>query len=316
VNEPRVPSPAAIVTTGLTKRYGTVAALSDLHLTVPTGLIYGFLGPNGAGKTTTIRLLMGFVRPSSGRAHVFGHDTWQDGVAARRDLGYLVDAEALYPDLTGQALLEYAADLSDGPPRLRQTLLDALELDRAALDRRLGSYSRGMRQKLALTAAIQHDPALLILDEPTDGLDPLIQRAFEEMLRHLRSHGRTIFMSSHDLSEVERTCDRVAVVRDGRLIAEETIAGLQLLHRRTAHVTFREALPPGLEDVPGVSLVGRRDRRVTLALDPDLNPLLRFLAGCEVDDLQLAPPSLEDIFLGFYGDEPNDRVAGETTTRR
>ncbi|MGH2603920.1 MAG: ABC transporter ATP-binding protein, partial [Dehalococcoidia bacterium] len=165
---------AVIATSGLSKRYGRIDALSRLDLAVPGGVIYGFLGPNGAGKTTAIRLLMGFVRPSAGRAEIFGHDTWREGVAARRDLGFLVTAEALYPDLSGRDQLDYAVGISGRPPVLRRRLLEALELSDDALGRRLGSYSKGMRQKLALTAALQHDPALLILDEPTDGLDPLI----------------------------------------------------------------------------------------------------------------------------------------------
>jgi ABC-2 type transport system ATP-binding protein len=311
---PAPPDGPAIVASGLTKRYGTVEALADLHLTVPRGVIYGFLGPNGAGKTTTIRLLMGFVRPTAGSARLFGHDAWSDGPAARRDLGYLVGPDALYPDMSGRALLDYAARLSGRPPVLRGALLAALELGEDALDRRLGAYSRGMRQKLALTAAIQHDPALLILDEPTDGLDPLIQRAFEEFLGELRGRGRTIFMSSHDLAEVERTCERVAVVRGGRLVAEETIAGLKRLHRRTAEVAFAGPVPDGLAGVPHVSVLARHGHRVELALDGDVNPLLRFLAGQEVADLLLVPPRLEDIFMGFYGDDPaggaNGHAAG------
>jgi len=300
---PSTSDDAAIVTRGLSKRYGAVSALADLSLTVPRGLIYGFLGPNGAGKTTTIRLLMGFIRPSAGSAVVNRHDVWREGVAARRDLGYLVGAEALYPEMSGRALLDHAAGLSGRAPALRPLLLDALELSQADLGRRLGTYSKGMRQKLALTAAFQHDPALLILDEPTDGLDPLIQRGFEEVLRGLRDRGRTIFMSSHDLAEVERTCARVAVVRGGRLIAEETISGLQRRHRRTARVVFAETAPVDeLRRLPGIDLLGvaSEGREVALAVGGEIGSLLRFLAAREVVDLLLPPPSLDDIFLGFY----------------
>ena len=292
----------AIVTTDLTKRYGRVEVLSRVNLRVGHGTIYGFLGPNGAGKTTTIRLLMGFVKPTAGSARVLAHDAWREGVAARRDLGYLVPPEALYRDMTGRDQLDYAADLSGRLPILRDRLLEALELDRAALGRRLGTYSKGMRQKLALTAALQHDPALLILDEPTDGLDPLIQRAFEEVLRELRARGRTIFMSSHDLAEVERTCERVAVVREGRLIAEETIAHLKRLHRRTAEVVFAGPVPEGLSRVSHVTVVNCRGQRAELTVDGDVGPLLRFLATVDVVDLLLPPPRLEDIFMGFYGE--------------
>ncbi len=296
----------AIETSGLTKRYGAVTALADLDLAVPRGTIFGFLGPNGAGKTTTIRLLMGFVKPSAGAARVLGHDAWKEGVAARRDLGYLVGADAFYTDMTGDAQLDYLAHLSGRSPALRRALLDVLELGPDALGRRIDAYSKGMRQKLALTAALQTDPALLILDEPTDGLDPLIQRAFEELLRSLRDRGRTIFMSSHDLAEVERTCERVGVVRSGRLLAEETVARLKRLHRRTAEVTFADGVPEGLSRVPAVTLLARQGRRVELALDGDVNPLLRFLATQEVSDLILAPARLEDVFMGFYGGEDID----------
>lgn len=298
---PEVDSPA-IVTTGLTKRYGAVAALTDLSLTVPRGTIYGFLGPNGAGKTTAIRLLMGFIRPSAGSARVLGHDAWRDGVAARADLGYLVPSDALYPDMTGGALLDYAAHLSQRPAAARSLLLDALELGREALDRRLGTYSKGMRQKLALIAALQHDPALLILDEPADGLDPLIQRSFEEYLTGLRARGRTVFMSSHDLAEVERLCERVAVVRAGQLVAEETVEGLKRRQRRTAEVVFVGPTPAALAEVPNVAVVRRAGSRATLLVDGDVNPLLRFLATERVADLTLVPPRLEEVFMTFYGE--------------
>jgi ABC-2 type transport system ATP-binding protein len=293
------PSPA-IATAGLGKRYGTVAALTDLTLTAPRGSIYGFLGPNGAGKTTTIRLLLGFARPTTGRALLLGHDCWRDGVAARRNLGYLVAGDALYPDMTGLALLDHAADLSGRPPILRRAVLDALDLGRAALGRRLGTYSKGMRQKVALTAAIQTDPELLILDEPSDGLDPLVQRAFEEILRDLNRRGRTVFMSSHDLGEVERFCEVVAVVRGGRLLAEERIDDLKRRHRRSASVWFRHAAPAGLDRVPGVVHVARDGNRAELAIEGDVAPLLRELATCDLADLLLPPPRLEDIFMGFY----------------
>lgn len=303
-------SDTVIVTTDLTKHYGSIAALDHLSLTVPRGAIYGFLGPNGAGKTTTIKILMGFIKASTGSARIFGHDTWHHGVAARRNIGFLVQPDNLYPDMSGKAHLRYAERLSRRPALLRERLLDALELSPEALNRRLGSYSKGMRQKLALVAAIQHDPALLVLDEPTDGLDPLIQRNFEGVLRDLRERGRTIFMSSHDLSEVERTCDLVAVVRGGRLVTEETIAGLKRLQRRRATVHFACDPPPEIEMLPGIAVVARNGRRLTFLIDQDVNPLLRALAAVRVEDIVLAPPSLDDIFLGFYDQaEPGKEVA-------
>ncbi len=310
-------SSPAIATFGLGKRYAAVEALSDLTLTVPRGCIYGFLGPNGAGKTTTIRMLLGFARPTTGGASLLGHDCWRDGVAARRDLGYLVPGEALYPDMSGAALLDFAAELSGRRPILRHDVLDALELSRAALGRRLGTYSKGMRQKLALTAAIQGDPDLLILDEPSDGLDPLVQRAFEEILRGLNRRGRTVFMSSHDLGEVERLCEIVAVVRGGRLLAEERIDALKRRHRRSATVVFRHDAPSGLDRIPGVVRAVREGHRADLAIEGDIGPLLRELAAYEIADLLLPPPRLEDIFMVFYASsEPaGERDAVEAAAR-
>jgi ABC-2 type transport system ATP-binding protein len=291
----------AIATSNLTKRYGAITALDGIDLTVPSGVTYGFLGPNGAGKTTTIRLLMGFIRPTTGTARIWGHDCWHDGMRARADLGFLVPAEALYADMSGQAQLDYMATLSGKPPVLRGLLLDALELGRDALMRRLNTYSKGMKQKLALTAAIQTNPALLVLDEPTDGLDPLIQRSFETVLGTLRDNGTTVFMSSHDLAEIERTCEQVAIIREGRIVAEESIAAMKGHHRRIAEVTFAGEPPSGLDRLAGVDIVRRDGDCLVLSLDGSVTPLLRFLAGRDdVIDLLLPSPRLEDIFLGYY----------------
>ena len=289
-----------IATHDLSKRYGSITALSRASITVPEGTIYGFLGPNGAGKTTAIRLLMGFLKPSSGRATMFGHDCWRDGLAARRNVGFLVTADALYPDMTGTAQLDYATRLSERPPVLRQRLRDALELSEAALSRRLGTYSKGMRQKLALIAAMQHDPALVILDEPTDGLDPLIQRNFEEFLLGLRDAGRTIFMSSHDLAEVERTCELVAVVRAGVIVAEERIAELRERHASRVSVQFQDAVPDSLDQIPGVAIESLDGLRVELMLKGDPNPLVQYLALHPVVDLTINRASLEEIFMAYY----------------
>lgn len=298
------PHEGVIVTDGLSKRYGTVPALEGVTLRVPTGAIYGFLGPNGAGKTTLIKLLLGFIRPTHGSAAIFGHDTQRDGVAARAKLGFLVQPDQLYPDMSGLAHLEYARKLSGREAPLRSMALEALDLSPRDLRRRLGSYSKGMRQKLALTAAIQHDPELLILDEPTDGLDPLVQRNFEDLLRTLLARGRTIFMSSHDLSEVERSCDLIAVVRSGRLVAEETVDGLKRLHRRRATVVFADEVPDRLSSLPGADVLERDSRTITMLIDGDVNALLRELAGVNVVDVTIAPPSLDDIFMGFYDRSP------------
>src|SRR5215213_2063537 len=306
-----MPSDVAISTTNLTKRYGAVTALAGVDLVVPSGVTYGFLGPNGAGKTTTIRLLMGFIKATSGVARIWGHDCWHDGVQARTEVGFLVPSDALYPDMTGHALLDYMVALSGKPAVLRPLLLDALELGQDALNRRLHTYSKGMKQKLALTAAIQTNPTLLVLDEPTDGLDPLIQRSFEDVLRDLRDQGVTVFMSSHDLAEVERTCQRVAIIRDGHIVAEEAIDDLKRRNRRVAEVTFVDEPPPGLDLLPGVEVSQRDSGRVVIALAGSVIPLLRFLASRDdVVDLLLSPPRLEDIFLGYYNGSQEIVAAG------
>ena len=292
---------AVISVRSFSKRFGSSLAVEGLDLDVPAGMIYGFLGPNGAGKTTTIRALLGFIRPTSGTTAIFGHDSWSDGLAARARLGYLVPPDALYLDLSGRAQLDYTAELSRAEPTLRDRFLDALELDRRTLSRRLGTFSKGMKQKLALTAAFQTDPEVLILDEPTDGLDPLIQRNFEELLRERVVAGRTILMSSHDLAEVERVCERVAIVRDGRLVADERVDELVRRRMRLAEIRFVGDEPVGLLRIEGVRLVDRPGGRVRVAIEGDLQPLLGFLAGQQVDDLILSPPSLEEVFFGFYG---------------
>ncbi len=292
---------AALATTRLTKRYGKVDALSDLTLAVPSGTIYGFLGPNGAGKTTAIRTLLGFIRPTSGTATISGHETWRNGVKARADIGYLVQPDQLYPDMSGDAHLSHAATLSGGATPLRQHALDALELPRSALGRRLGTYSKGMRQKLALVLAMQHDPALLILDEPSDGLDPLIQRRFEQLLIERRDAGRTVFMSSHDLTEVDRVCELVAIVRGGRLVAEESVAVLKQRQRR--RLTVGAHAVGALERLPGVVRIGAQDGLVSYLVDGEIEPLLRTLADIRPTEVTLTPPTLDDIFLTFYGDD-------------
>jgi ABC-2 type transport system ATP-binding protein len=230
---------------------------------------------------------------------MFGFDTWRDGVRARSHTGYLVQSDALFPDLSGAEQLAFAAHLSGNGTPLQAQLLDTLELSHADLDRKLQTYSKGMRQKLALIAAAQHDPELLILDEPTDGLDPLIQRAFEEHLLGRQHAGRTIFMSSHDLGEVDRLCQTVAIVRAGKLVQQASIEGLRAQHRRRAEVVLSAPLPAGIT-VPGAEVVLIDGRTLRLLVDLDPNPLLEFLASQPVESVTIAPPSLGDIFAGYY----------------
>ena len=227
----------AIRAFGLTKHYrsravfhgtgaATVRALDDVSLDVREGEVFGFLGPNGAGKSTLIRLLLGFIHPTAGNAEVLGLDAERDSVAIRGRVGYLPGGIALYDGLTGERHLDYLAELSGRAPVRRSEICDRLELTPRTLSRPIRDYSRGMRQKIGIVQALQHDPELAILDEPSEGLDPLMQRAFYSILDDIRGAGRTVFFSSHVLSEVERVCDRVAIVRAGRLVALENVGEL------------------------------------------------------------------------------------------
>ncbi|HEX5825127.1 MAG TPA: ABC transporter ATP-binding protein [Candidatus Limnocylindrales bacterium] len=311
----------ALVTTSLTKHYGhrempvhrpghrpagTVRALEDLSIVVHEGEIFGFLGPNGAGKSTTIRLLLGYLHPTAGSASVLGLDIVRDSVEIRRRVGYLPGGIALYDSLSGERLLDYLGELTGRPSIRRAELLDRLELSSRTLRRPVRDYSRGMRQKIGIVQALQHDPELAVLDEPTEGLDPLMQRAFYGILDDLRAAGRTIFFSSHILSEVERVCDRVAIVRRGRLVALEDVA--RLLERRKRNVELRvDGDPPRLEAVPGVSGVRiLPDGRIDCQLDGDVGPFLAAIAGHRVTDLTIEPAHLEEAFLELYEDAEPD----------
>jgi len=319
----------AIQTAGLTKHYGhrpppihppfgqptgIVRALDDLTVSVREGEIFGFLGPNGAGKSTMIRLLLGFLHPTSGHATVLGRDIVLDSVEIRRRVGYLPGGVALYDSLTGEAQLDYMADLAGRRPVLRGELLDRLELSTRTLGRLVRDYSRGMRQKIGIVQAIQHDPELAILDEPTEGLDPLMQRAFYDILDERKAAGRTIFFSSHVLSEVERVCDRVAIIRQGRLVALEDVAGL--LARRKRNVEMRLSGPaPVLAGVPGVSALALDDGRLTCQLEGDVGPFLRAIAGAPIADLTIEPAHLEEAFLEFYAEDSGAAEAEPTPSR-
>ncbi len=289
----------AIQTVGLTKHYRAIQALDALTIDVRPGEVFGFLGPNGSGKSTTIRLLLGFLHPTAGEGRVLGLDIVRDSVAIRRRIGYLPGGIALYDTLTGRQQLDYLAELNGRPPVRRAELCERMELSSATLDRRVRDYSRGMRQKIGIVQALQHDPDLAILDEPSEGLDPLMQRAFYGILDTLRAAGRTIFFSSHVLSEVERVCDRVAIIRRGQLVAVEEIAGL--LARRRRNVTMRiDGVPPHLDGVGGVSRIESRDGLVTCRVDGDIGPFLAAIAGAKVTDLTIEPAHLEEAFLEFY----------------
>jgi ABC-2 type transport system ATP-binding protein len=290
---------------GLTKHYGSIVALDDLSLDVVAGEIFGFLGPNGAGKSTTIRTLLGFLHPTRGTATVLGRDIVTDTVEIRRLTGYLPGGIALYDSLTGEQALDYLARLQGRNAYRRDELADRLQMAQSDLRRRIRDYSRGMRQKIGVIQALQHDPELAILDEPTEGLDPLMQQAFYGILADLRAEGRTIFFSSHVLSEVERVCDRVAIIRHGRLMAVHEVRDLLARRRRKVSIRWRGAAPdpatlPGVEDVTidGDRLFG--------TLHGDVSEFVRAVASPSLEDLTIEPASLEEAFLEYYADGEED----------
>jgi ABC-2 type transport system ATP-binding protein len=292
----------AIRTQGLTKHYGQVRALEALDLEVQAGEIFGFLGPNGAGKSTLIRTLLAYLHPTAGAASMLGLDIVTDSVEIRRRVGYLPGGIALYDSLSGADVLDYLNDLQGRPPTRRDELCERLQMPPSVLKRRVRDYSRGMRQKIGVIQALQHDPELAILDEPTEGLDPLMQHAFYAIMDDLRHDGRTIFFSSHVLSEVERVCDRVAIIRAGHLMVVQHVDELLARRKRTIHLRWRDGTPD-LSSVPGLADVVVQGDQVSATLLGDVAPFVRAVASPELLDLTIEPASLEEAFLEYYADD-------------
>src|ERR1039457_185279 len=292
----------AVSIRGLTKRYGKLTAVNDLHLDVAPGEILGFLGLNGAGKTTTIRILLDLLRPTSGNASVFGHDCQVDGLQVRSMVGYLPGEMGIYPDLTGVDVLDLLAGLSGQvvDKRRRGELQERLELPDSDLRRRLREYSTGMKRKLGIIQAFQADPRLLILDEPTEGLDPLMRESFYKLLAEAKQRGKTVFMSSHVLSEVARVCDRVALLRRGELVLLSTVEETRRLAPRRVRVLFTEDVDAGTGLPPGHTVVDIKPRAWKLEVEGWLGPLLKLLAALPVKDLEIEEPGLEDVLIKYY----------------
>jgi ABC-2 type transport system ATP-binding protein len=298
-------SPPAISIRGLTKRYGPLTALNDLNLDVERAEVLGFLGLNGAGKTTAIRLLLDLLRPTSGKALIFGYDCWTQSLDTRARVGYLPGELGLYLDLTGQETLDFLAGLGRQPvdPRRRQALCERLELPRSDLRRRLREYSTGMKRKLGIIQAFQANPPLLILDEPTEGLDPLMQEAFYGLLADAKREGTTVFMSSHVLSEVERVCDRIALLRKGEMVLLSSVRESRRLAPRRVRVYFSEDVDADPDLPQGHELTGKTPRLWRLMVAGPLGPLLAVLEGLPVQDLELEEARLEDVVLKYYREE-------------
>jgi ABC-2 type transport system ATP-binding protein len=299
-----------IETRNLTKLYGTVVGVRDLELEVERGEVFGFLGPNGAGKTTTIRLLMGLLRPSAGQATVLGLDAWGDSVAVKKEVGYLPGEAALYERMTGEGHIKFVAGFNGKGEEEGFQLAESLELE---LGRKASTYSRGMKQKLAIILALMKNPPLIIMDEPSNALDPLTQKLLYDILNERRNNGATILFSSHNLPEVERLADRVGIIRQGTLAGTERIEDLREKRLRNVEIIFEGGLPAdlALESLPGVTGIELLGTRVQLKLKGDINPLLKLVSRYEVADFSVSHASLEDVFLEFYEQpEAADEDAG------
>jgi ABC-2 type transport system ATP-binding protein len=290
-----------IVAEQLTKYYGKQRGVIELSFSVPPGEIFGFLGPNGAGKTTTIRTMLDFIRPTSGRMSVFGLDSHRDSIEVHRRSGYLPGELALYERLTGAELLAHMAALH------WSFVGDLAERFDCDLRTPIRSLSHGNKQKLGLIQAFMHRPELLVLDEPTQGLDPLVQQEFHRLVREVRDEGRTIFLSSHVMPEVERLCDRVGIIREGRLVAVEDIGDLKARAVRSLEIHFAMPVPAEtFNRLPGVQEVEVFGDVVRLTVAGPLDAVVKAAARFEVVDLASHQPSLEDVFLAFYGRGEND----------
>lgn len=287
----------AIQAQGLTRLYANGRGIRDVNLTVAEGEVFGFLGPNGAGKTTFIRTLMGLLKPTGGQLHALGLNAVTQSQELRKRVGFLPSDPGLYEFLTGRQNIEFALRVRGISDRSRvKQLADRLEID---LNLRLKSLSRGNKQKVAIITALAHDPDLVILDEPTSGLDPLVQDAFAELIHDERRRGKTVFMSSHVLSEVENLCHRVGVIRDGQIVTMGTVE--ELKKRRVKYVTCEFAgEAPDLSGLPGVSGYQAQGRRARFALSGSLDALVAALARYPLADLTLTDPPLEEVFRSFY----------------
>ena len=294
-----------IQTVQLTKFYakGKSAALEGLNLTVNRGEIFGYLGPNGAGKTTTIRLLLDLIRPTSGRASILGLDTQKDSVELHRRIGFLPGELSLWENLTAKQVIHYVGSVRGQlDTKYVEALTERLEFD---MTKKVRSYSSGNKRKLGLIIALMSKPEVLILDEPTSGLDPLMQQIFLQLMREARQDGRTVFLSSHMLTEVQEICDRVGILRSGQLKEVKTVSDLTHTDFRWVTFRFREAPQAGkLTGLRGVTDVSVNENKLKFKLTGDFDPVIRAIGEQYIVDIEVQEPTLEEIFLTYYGDTP------------
>jgi len=291
------------VTNGLSKDYGSRRGLFGLDLEVRRGEVFGFLGPNGAGKSTTMRLLLDLIKPTSGSARILGLDVGTESCEIRRRIGFLPGDLALYPKLTGRVVLDYLAQLRGGVDRrVRESLVERFD---AELDRPIRQLSTGNRQKLGLIQAFMHEPELLILDEPIAGLDPLVQQSFHALLREVSAQGRTVFLSSHTLSEVERVTDRLAILRQGRLVVVDSLENLRKVAVQRLEIEFAESVDADqFLALAGVKEVQANGRTVTIGFEGSADSVVKAVARYQVLAIRPREDDLEDIFLRYYQESP------------
>ena len=296
----------AIETLGLTKSFGTTRAVQDLDLQVDPGEVFGFLGPNGAGKSTTIRALLDLHRPTSGTVRVLELDAHRDSVAIHRRVGYLPGELALFPRMTARDHVDSFARIRAMEGTGRAEVLG--ERFGLSLDRPVRELSTGNRQKVGIVLAFMHSPELLILDEPTSGLDPLMKNEFEHLLQETTSDGGTVFLSSHELDEVQRVADRVAIIKDGRLIRTDTVDGLRRNAPTTLELRFPASVDPARFQTDGVRVVSSDGPRITIEISGAIGPVLRLIADLEPVELVSRHADLDELFLSFYRDNPPEPI--------
>lgn len=285
----------------LTKDYGRGKGIFDINLQVKEGEIFGFLGPNGAGKTTTIRNLMGFIRPQKGECKILGLDSYTDATKIQESLGYLAGEIAFLDDLNGEQMLEFIASMKGLKDKSRMyELMEFFDLDPKGKIKRM---SKGMKQKIAIICAFMNEPEVIILDEPTSGLDPLMQNRFIELILEEKKKGKTIFMSSHIFEEIERTCDRTAIIKDGKIIAIEDMKNLKQKKQKSYVITFMDS-DKASDFVQGRNdIIDRKEEKVVVGVRGEVNTLLNELTKYYIKDLDVKTQSLEEIFLHYYGGE-------------
>lgn len=292
---------AVLEVAGLTKTFGTFKALDDVTFRIEPGEVFGFIGPNGAGKSTTIRVLLGLLKRDGGTAKIFGKDVWTDAVDIHKRIAYVPGDVTLWPNLTGGEVIDVFAGLhGDVNVKRRNELIDQFDLDPS---KKCRTYSKGNRQKVALVAAFASNAELFILDEPTSGLDPLMERVFQQCVADVKAAGKSVLLSSHILSEVERLCDRVGIIRQGTIIETGSLAELRYLIR--THLTVALASPaPKLAEMEGVHNLINDNGVLSFQIDNDkLEDIMTILASCGIRQLESAPPTLEDLFMRHYGNQ-------------